>query len=197
LPAPLCRLPIDRAGEAGATGPSTLTSDPTTTSASASNPSPEAGHAPTPFFRAAFRYPFELSRLGRIDLGPSLVGRPAALLGFFGPFAGFIPPAGEMTFLPPRAHVSLASRVPPRLVFVGVTDRLGKNDGHARAVGRGFESLDFWASLPSAVRCVTHVRSHSDPALGFASLRVVGHVSAHPSGIDTTRITSLRNRPTA
>jgi hypothetical protein len=72
----------------------TLTSDPTTTSASASNPSPDPGHAPTPFFRAAFRYPFELSRLGRYNLGPSLVGRPAALLGFFAPFAGFIPPIG-------------------------------------------------------------------------------------------------------
>jgi len=47
-----------------------------------------------PFFRAAFRYPFEHSRLGRYDLGPSLVGRPAALLGFFKPFAGFIPRIG-------------------------------------------------------------------------------------------------------
>lgn len=72
----------------------TLTSDPTTTSASATNPSLDPGHAPTPFFRAAFRYPLEHSRLGRCNLGPSLVGRPAALMGFFGPFAGFIPLTG-------------------------------------------------------------------------------------------------------
>jgi len=52
-------------------------------------------------------------------------------------------------------------------------------------------ALDFWASLPSAVRIASSVLA-SDPALGFASCRVVGRDAAHSTGLDPDRITNLR-----
>jgi hypothetical protein len=93
----------------------------------------------------------------------SLVHRPTALLGFV-PFAGLIPhpggrvrrslvsrvasdaakrsigglhPSAFSTFLPVRAHLSFVPARPPRLIFVGVTDRLWRRVRSAKAIGRG------------------------------------------------------------
>jgi hypothetical protein len=65
-----------------------------------------------------------------------------------------------------------------------------KNSRSANSCG-----VDFWASLPSAVRRVI-TRPPVDPALGFASCRVVGHVLVHRGGLDPDAIISLR-RPHA
>jgi hypothetical protein len=69
------------------------------------------------------------------------------------PFAGLIPQAGDQASLPDRAHVSLRASRPPRLIFVGVTGRrwreIGRRPIADLVVG---VALDFWASLPSAVR---------------------------------------------
>lgn len=54
--------------------------------------------------------------------------------------------------LPVRAHVPFVPPHPPRLIFVGVTDRLlEKRDLQKRPAG-DVDGIDFWASLPSAVR---------------------------------------------
>jgi hypothetical protein len=79
-------------------------------------------------------------------------------MGFNTPFAGLIPLTGwtippdksgglavistrqstaASAFLPVRAHVSFVPRRPPRLIFVGVTDRLLEGTRSAKAIGRG------------------------------------------------------------
>jgi hypothetical protein len=71
-----------------------------------------------------------------------------ALLGFV-PFAGLLPPTGGTTFPPTRAHMPFVPLRPPRLIFVGVTDR-GGNNVIEKAVGPGRCGFDFWAWLPFA-----------------------------------------------
>lgn len=78
-------------------------------------------------FSAVFRYAKSDIRglAGRTIIPPSFLRflRPAALLGF-APFAGFIPRMGDSGIsAKPGPHVVFAAR-PPRLIFVGVTDRL-------------------------------------------------------------------------
>jgi hypothetical protein len=138
---------------------------------------PTAGHSPN---RASSRGVPDPTAAKRGLAGrrrSSLVRRPTALLGFnalrrFAPAGGWtLHPASqatrlkgrsdvrgdsELTFcsasLPVRAHVPFVPRASPRLIFVGVTDRLlEKRDLQKRSAGmRG--GVDFWASLPSAVR---------------------------------------------
>jgi len=66
------------------------------------------------------------------------------------------PPTGGPASLPIRAHVSFALDSPPRLIFVGVTDRpqqVHRESERIKVAGRGqVFSVDFWASLPSAIR---------------------------------------------
>jgi len=51
-------------------------------------------------------------------------------------------------FLPVRAHLPFVPPRPPRLIFVGVTDRLLESTRSAKAIGRGCGGVDFWASTP-------------------------------------------------
>jgi hypothetical protein len=53
----------------------------------------------------------------------------------------------------------------------------------------GQSGFDFWAStsglrLPSAVRHAITVMARDDPALGFASCRVDGHMTVHPNDLE-------------
>jgi hypothetical protein len=105
------------------------------------------------------------------------------------------------TFLPVRAHVSFVPLLPPRLIFVGVTDRplVITRICEERSTGDA-DGVDFWASIPvcGPPRQRTFGR-RGDPALGFASCRVVGHpnhltmVAVHRPGSTPLPITSLRN----
>jgi hypothetical protein len=52
------------------------------------------------------------------------------------------------TFLPVRAHVPFMPPLPPRLIFVGVTDRLLELTRSAKTIGRGCGGVDFWALTP-------------------------------------------------
>ena len=101
---------------------------------------------------------------------PSAFRRPTALLGFIIPFAGLIPQPGghaetlafasrrtcgstplcssASTFLPVRTHVPFVPPPPPRLIFVGVTDRLLElQDLQKRSAGDA-DGVDFWALAP-------------------------------------------------
>jgi hypothetical protein len=81
--------------------------------------------------------------------------------------------------------VSFVPLPPPRLIFVGVTDRLLEVTRSAKAIGRGCGGFDFWASTPvcGPRRRHSFVRRR-DPALGFASCRVIGHFAVQRSGLD-------------
>jgi hypothetical protein len=93
-------------------------------------------------------------------------------MGFI-PFAGLLPQTGGLfalsrvasdaaksirilrgsfsnsAFLPVRAHVPFGASPPPRLIFVGVTDRLLEIMRSAKAIGlRMSVAFDFWASTP-------------------------------------------------
>ena len=96
--------------------------------------------------------------------------RPTALLGFLAPFAVFIPPAGghatlasrdarlpEHTVVPRafRRHFCRSGPTcrsclprPPRLIFVGVTDRLLEIIAICKSDRPGMGGFDFWASTP-------------------------------------------------
>ena len=76
-----------------------------------------------------------------------------------------------------------ASR-PPRLIFVGVTDGPWRKVRSARARRPGMR----WRrllGLDSRLRSVSpaHVWPEIDPALGFASCRVGGHIAVHRPGL--------------
>jgi hypothetical protein len=130
----------------------TLASDPDHPSAFVPFPPDRHGSfARSRLLRVAFRYPFDLARPGRatqVFPRPPPDGAPGVRV----PFAGLIPPTGgcatlrslavdraagsasvsadtghsrsSSAFLPVRAHVSFVPPHPPRLIFVGVTDRL-------------------------------------------------------------------------
>jgi len=49
-------------------------------------------------------------------------------------------------------------------------------------VNLGLLAFDFWASLPSAGALAGVIAAGRDPALGFASCRVMGTCFVHPSG---------------
>jgi len=105
------------------------------------------------------------------------------------------------TFLPDRAHVPFAPPRPHPINFRRVISPAALDTRRQtrviERVGRSADScgVDFWASLPSAVRRAI-TRPRVDPALGFASCRVVGHVSVHRAGLDPDAIINLR-RPHA
>jgi len=92
------------------------------------------------------------------------------------PFAGLLPSAGGLASPPRRAHVPFFIRARPDLFSSGnfAADRCqfprsGEIEG---------EMCGFWASLPSMVRVAPARLSRradaTDPAMGFASCRVVG-----------------------
>jgi len=94
--------------------------------------------------RVAFRYPSRARSAWPDDAGLpyQFRRRPTAFMGFHRPFADLIPTAGwtrhiasvagsehtvvlaPSAFLPVRAHVPFVPPLPPRFIFVGVTDRL-------------------------------------------------------------------------
>jgi hypothetical protein len=78
----------------------------------------DIGHAPSRCSGAVFRYRFEPSRPGWAS-GSFPQSRPAALLGFFVPFAGLLPQRVTGSFLTSRAHVPVRPIVRSRLIFVG------------------------------------------------------------------------------
>jgi hypothetical protein len=101
--------------------------------------------------------------------------------------------SSSSTFLPVRAHLPFVPLRPPRLIFVGVTDRLLElQDLQKRSAGDA-DGVDFWALAPvcGPSRQRTFGR-RDDPALGFASCRVVGHVAVHRPGSTPLPITSPR-----
>jgi hypothetical protein len=103
--------------------------------------------------------------------------------GFKSPFAGLIPPTGDRSSLPDRAHVPLRPIHAPinfrRVRFAAASENESSNWRRiARAVG-----LASGLRLPSAVRISRRLWARSRhhaletvPALGFASCRVDGHV---------------------
>jgi hypothetical protein len=101
--------------------------------------------------------------------------------------------------LPVRAHVSFVPLRPPRLIFVGVTDRLLEGTRSAKAIGRGCgwrRLLGF--ALPSAVRR-SGTRSSRATILPWA-LPLAGLSDTLPCiapGPTPRAITSPRNRHTA
>jgi hypothetical protein len=116
------------------------------------------------------------------------VSRPAALLG------SMLYPAQvcsrgwvERAFLPPRAHVSLRRPASNPIYFVRA-DRSPALESNLK--GRSAEdvvfgvALDFWALTPICDPHPPACGQRTDPALGFASCRVVGHVSVQPIGLD-------------
>jgi len=120
--------------------------------------------------------PIEPARPCRTNLIllPSCVSRPAALMGFR-PFAGLLPQASGRAFLPDRAHMSFVASRPPRLIFVGVIGRC--LDHLWREIGRRSiadfvvgVALDFWASLPSAIR-IPNNRAGDRSCLGLCLLQ--------------------------
>jgi hypothetical protein len=169
-----------------------LTSDPTTSSASASVPPPDPGHAPTPFFarrsatrhRALAAWPGDAGSFPRIS---SLGGAPGVQsLRRFPPADGWIrrlkPAAWHSSGISadpgPRAVRDLLSAP---IIFVGVTDRLlEKRDLKGARPGMRWRRL-----LGFAPVCGPFPRATSSrivPALGFASCRVGGRTTAHPGG---------------
>jgi len=83
----------------------------------------------------------------------------------------------------PDPLVVCASR-PPRLVFVGVTDRL-LEIRDLKGGRPGMIGVDFWASLPSAVRLPSTHSAGGRSCLGLCLFQVCGRDAAHPSGHDT------------
>jgi hypothetical protein len=119
---------------------------------------------------------------------PRALPRPAALLGFI-PFAGFIPhPGGHDISARPGPRAVRAKSSASRFIFVGMTgrqfDSLKRVDPTGgRSCGRfGF---DFWASTPVCGPSGDH-RDHAgdDPAMGFASCRVDGHMTVQPGDFE-------------
>ena len=76
---------------------------------------------------------------------------------------------------------------PTRFILFGLTDRLR---WRVNFKGRSAEdlvfgvALDFWALTPICDPHPPACGQRTDPALGFASCRVVGHASVQPIGLD-------------
>jgi hypothetical protein len=117
-----------------------------------------------------------------------LFSRPAALLG------SMLYPAQvcsrgwvERALLPPRAHVSLRRLASNPIYFVRA-DRSPALESYFK--GRSAEdlvfgvALDFWALTPICDPHPPACGQRTDPALGFASCRVLGHLSVQPIGLD-------------
>jgi hypothetical protein len=88
-------------------------------------------------------------------------------------------------FLPVRAHVPFVPLGPPRLIFVGVTDRLLEKRETCKSDRPGMSwrrLLGFNSRLRSARR--RQYGRSNDPALGFASCRVGGHCCRASVGLD-------------
>jgi hypothetical protein len=132
-------------------------------------------------------------------------------MGFNRPFAGLLPHSGghvmlashnapgtplcfRSAFLPVRAHLPFVPLRPPRLIFVGVTDRLLELQDLQKRPAGDADGVDFWALTPVCDPFLRRTFGRgNDPALGFASCRVVGHVAVHRPGSTPCPITSLRN----
>ena len=105
------------------------------------------------------------------------------------------PHASASTFLPVRAHVPFMP-----LTSAPIDFRRGdrspvvvQRDLQKRSAGDA-DGVDFWASAPVCGPLTQRSFGRaSDPALGFASCRVVGHVAVHRPGSTPIPITSLRS----
>jgi hypothetical protein len=85
-------------------------------------------------------------------------------------------------------------RDPPRLIFVGVTDRLLEKSRSAKAIGRGWDGVDFWASTPVCGPCPRRTFSRR-PILPWASplAGLSGTDAVHRRGL----VTAIRRSPAA
>ena len=154
----------------------------------------------------AFRYPFGHRSAWPDDAGlPFCIRRPAALMGFNTSFAGLIPQPGghamlalhgassastplctvTSTFLPVRAHVPFVPLRPPRLIFVGVTDRLLELTRSAKSDRPGMR----WRRLlgfDSRLRSVApaHVWPERRSCLGLCLLQGCRARSCASAGLD-------------
>ena len=182
----------------------------TTSSAFAMTPPPEMGHSPNRAFfawRSATR--LELSSAWSDDAGPSLllsVVRRRSW-GSTAPFAGLIPhPGGHSRHMDVAAWQVASSRRPtcrfgisagpgPPVVRAPASAPIDFRRGDRPPVGvneicksdRPRMRMASTSGLHSRLRSISRaarLATRNDPALGFASCRVVGHVAAHRSGLD-------------
>jgi hypothetical protein len=100
--------------------------------------------------RSATRIPGQSRGLAGRAVLPSVLPRPAALLGFV-PFAGLIPrPGGRDVSVRPGPRAVRADSSASRLIFVGMTGRRfdSQTCGSNRRSIVGQSGFDFWASTP-------------------------------------------------
>jgi hypothetical protein len=155
---------------------------------------PSGGSCTIASFRVVFRYAARTSAAlpGEEAFPPLLARRRSwdSALRRLAPAGGWRDISAE-----PGPRVVSAAR-PPRLIFVGVTGRRVVNV--QKAVGRGlliWRGVDFWASLPSAVRIQRTRLAMDRSCLGLCLLQGCGRSSAHSIGLDPDRITRLREAP--
>jgi hypothetical protein len=161
----------------GATGDvARATSDPTTASAAASHPPPRRVMHRRASSRGVPLPDAGADRAAWSERAGSSLARSDGAPGVQAPFAGLIPLPGGPVSPRARAHVSFVPLVPPRLIFVGVTHAPREN-GDLQGVWAGDEVAST-SGLRSRLRSArpAHVGRTSDPALGFASCRVGGHL---------------------
>jgi hypothetical protein len=202
---------------AGARHAVTLARDPYHSSAFARTPPPDTGHSPNAPSSRGVPLPVRAQRCLAGRRRSSLSSSPDGAHGVqHGPsqvcsrcrvdtprllhVAGSRTPlCVRSTFLPVRAHVPFVPPRPPRLIFVGVTDRLLEVTRSAKAIGRGQDGIDFWASR-SRLRSVSPalVGPGKRSCLGLCLLQGCRtHCRASPAGSTPLPITNLRTRSTA
>jgi hypothetical protein len=187
-------------------GMSRVAGDPSTPSAFAASPPPDTGHAPPRLLHVAFRYPCEHRVAWPGDAGLPFSSSPDGAPGVPDPSqvcsrirvdarrAIATPLGGRFSITAVLLGISagpgpraVRAPRPPRLIFVGVTDRLCVlehpglgmlTDLQKRSAGVEVASTS-GRRLPSAIRVAgpleAQVGPAIDPALGFAPCRVVGH----------------------
>jgi len=151
---------------------------------------PSASCTVASFVGAVFRYAVRTSTALPDDDSSFLRFSPGGAPGFFCPSQVCSRGWVDWHFCPSGPTCRFDAARPPRLIFVGVTDRLVGMQ-LARAV-KGFSAgdlvfgvaLDFWALTPICDPHPPACGRKTDPALGFASCRVCGRTSAHAIGLD-------------
>jgi ribosomal protein S14 len=152
---------------------------------------PSASCTVASFVGAVFRYAVQTSTALPDDYSsflPLFLARRRSWVLL--PFAGLFPRMGGWHFCPSGPTCRFDAARPPRLIFVGVTDRPGWNATRESCERRSAGDLvfgvafDFWALTPICDPHPPACGRRTDPALGFASCRVCGRESAHTIGLD-------------
>jgi len=157
-------------------------------------PPSDSGHAPTRSFGVVFRYPMRLDVRGLAGQVSFPSGCPTALVGFI-PSQVYSRRRVANASLRCRAHMPFLPFRPPRFIFVEVTRPPVWNAISEKRKGdKVWDDLGSASGLrlPSAIRFATQPALRIDPALGFASFRVVGTRFVHSDGLDPVRIISPR-----